>query len=124
MITRPDRMHQDSARLMRLGAAEDYEAFNTEFHSMLYRGAHSSHVEKLALMTRSRLAPFRRAQFRLASRLGKSWTEHDAIVTAILRGDARAAGGAAWTHVAIVSEASTVFATGNEASSGERLVSV
>ena len=41
-------------------------------------------------MTRSRLAPFRRAQFRLPGRLAKSWDEHDAIVTAILRGDGAA----------------------------------
>jgi DNA-binding GntR family transcriptional regulator len=106
-----DRKHHDSARLVHLGAEEDYEAFNTEFHSMLYRGAHSSHVEKLAQVTRSRLAPFRRAQFRLAGRLAKSWAEHDGIVTAILRGDGAAAGGAAKAHVAIVSEASAVFAS-------------
>ena len=62
-------------------------------------------------MTRSRLAPFRRAQFRLPGRLAKSWDEHDAIVTAILRGDGRGAGAAAKAHVSIVSEASAVFAT-------------
>ena len=61
-------------------------------------------------MTRSRLAPFRRAQFMLPGRLAKSWEEHDAIVTAIMRGDAAAAGKAARAHVSIVSEASAVFA--------------
>ncbi|TGS48776.1 MULTISPECIES: GntR family transcriptional regulator [unclassified Mesorhizobium] len=111
--------HEASARLVRLGAEEDYEYFNTEFHSRLYRGAHSTHIYELTATTRSRLAPFRRAQFRLAGRLAKSWQEHDAIVTAILRGDSAAAGAAAKDHVAIVSVASAVFAVG-EQSSGPR----
>ncbi|ESY89439.1 DNA-binding GntR family transcriptional regulator [Mesorhizobium sp. URHB0026] len=102
--------HQASARLVRLSAEEDYEHFNTEFHSRLYRGAHSTHIHELTVTTRGRLAPFRRAQFRLAGRLTKSWQEHDEIVTAILRGDGAAAGKAARDHVSIVSEASSVFA--------------
>ncbi|TIT40488.1 MAG: FCD domain-containing protein, partial [Mesorhizobium sp.] len=91
-------------------AEEDYEYFNTEFHTRLYRGAHSKHIYELTVMTRSRLAPFRRAQFMLPGRLAKSWQEHDVIVTAIMRGDGAAAGNAAKDHVSIVSEASAVFA--------------
>jgi DNA-binding GntR family transcriptional regulator len=106
-----EREHQASARLVHLAAEEDYEAHNTEFHSRLYSGAHSKHIQELATLTRSRLAPFRRAQFRLPGRLAKSWDEHHAIVTAIMRGDAVAAGAAAKAHVSIVSEASAVFAT-------------
>ncbi|GLS41107.1 GntR family transcriptional regulator [Mesorhizobium tianshanense] len=102
--------HQASARLVQLAAEEDYEYFNTEFHTRLYRGAHSKHIYELTVMTRSRLAPFRRAQFMLPGRLAKSWQEHDVIVTAIMRGDSAAAGKAAKDHVSIVSEASAVFA--------------
>ncbi|TIT71286.1 MAG: GntR family transcriptional regulator, partial [Mesorhizobium sp.] len=65
--------HQASARLVQLGAEEDYEYFNTEFHSRLYRGAHNAHIQDLTVTTRSRLAPFRRAQFMLPGRLAKSW---------------------------------------------------
>ncbi|TIX14266.1 MAG: GntR family transcriptional regulator [Mesorhizobium sp.] len=102
--------HQALARLVQLGAEEDYEYFNTEFHSRLYRGAHNAHIQDLTVTTRSRLAPFRRAQFMLPGRLAKSWQEHDLIVTAIMRGDGAAAGKAARDHVSIVSEASAVFA--------------
>lgn len=105
-----EREHQASARLVHLGAEEDYESYNTEFHTRLYLGAHSKHVYELATMTRSRLAPFRRAQFRLPGRLAKSWDEHELIVTAIMRGDCAAAGVAAKAHVSLVSEASAVFA--------------
>lgn len=104
--------HQTSARLVHLGAEEAYEAYNTDFHSRLYSGAHSKHIEELAHLTRSRLAPFRRAQFRLPQRLSKSWDEHDVIVSAILQGNGEAAGAAAKGHVSIVSEASAVFAVG------------
>jgi len=106
-----EQEHEASSRLVRLGAEEDYEAHNTDFHSRLYSGAHSPHIQELALATRSRLAPFRRAQFRLPGRLSMSWNEHDAIVTAVLRGDSEAAGSAAKAHVSIVSEASAVFAS-------------
>jgi len=105
-----DHMHRESAELVHKGAEEAYEAYNTEFHSRLYAGAHNKHIDEMARMTRSRLAPFRRAQFRLPGRLALSWKEHDQIVGAILRGDAPAAGSAAHAHVATVSEASAVFA--------------
>jgi DNA-binding GntR family transcriptional regulator len=105
-----EQEHQASRRLVQFGAEEEYEAYNTAFHSRLYRGAHSSHIHEITAATRSRLAPFRRAQFRLPGRLGKSWQEHDAIVTAIMRGDGMAAGAAARAHVSIVSAASAVFA--------------
>jgi DNA-binding GntR family transcriptional regulator len=95
---------------VRTGAEEDYATYNTEFHSQLYRGAHNDHIFELVTQTRARLAPFRRAQFRLPGRLAKSFSEHDVIVTAIMRADAAAASQAAYSHVAIVSDASIVFA--------------
>jgi DNA-binding GntR family transcriptional regulator len=102
--------HRASARLVRAGAEEDYAAYNVEFHTQLYSGAHNDHIFELVTQTRARLAPFRRAQFRLPGRLAKSFDEHDAIVAAIMRADANAATQAAYSHVAIVSDASIVFA--------------
>ena len=104
-----DFRHQQSKRLVHLDAEEEYDAFNTTFHSAIYRGAHSSHIEELTLATRSRLAPFRRVQFRLHGRLARSWAEHDAIVTAVLRSDGVAAANAAKAHVSVVSVASATF---------------
>jgi DNA-binding GntR family transcriptional regulator len=106
-----EREHHASVRLVHLGAEEDYENYNIGFHTRLYDGAHSKHIFELATLTRSRLAPFRRAQFRLIGRLSKSWDEHDAIVTAIMRANGAAAGEAARAHVASVSSASAVFAS-------------
>ena len=103
--------HRASARLVHQGAEEDYAAHNVEFHTRLYRGAHNEHICELVTQSRVRLAPFRRAQFRLPGRLAKSYDEHDVIVTAIMRADATGAGQAAYSHVAIVSDVSTVFAS-------------
>ncbi len=102
--------HRSSIRLVQSGSPEDYSAYNTEFHNRIYRGAHNDHLLELVTQTRARLAPFRRAQFRLSGRLSKSFEEHGRIVTAILRGDGEAAGRAAREHVSIVSDASAVFA--------------
>jgi DNA-binding GntR family transcriptional regulator len=107
--------HRASAKLVHAGAEEGYAAHNTEFHTRLYRGAHNEHIFELVTQTRARLAPFRRAQFRLPGRLAKSYDEHDVIVTAIMRGDVAAAGQAAYSHVAIVSDASITFATAKNA---------
>lgn len=107
-----DVEHRASVRLVQSGSQEEYSAYNTEFHNRLYRGAHNDHLLELAMQTRARLAPFRRAQFRLSGRLSRSYEEHDRIVTAILRADPRAAGQAAFDHVSIVSDASVVFAGG------------
>lgn len=104
-----DALHQASMRLVHLGAEDDYALHNIDFHTRLYNGAHNAHIYELVSLTRSRLAPFRRAQFRIPGRLAKSWDEHDAIVTAIMRGDAEGAAAAARAHVAIVSDASSEF---------------
>lgn len=102
--------HQAAAQLVARDAESDYELFNSDFHLRLYRGAHSMHIYELAVLTRSRLAPFRRAQFRLEGRLEKSWREHDRIVRAILARDGDGAGAAARAHLTVVGEASVVFA--------------
>lgn len=101
--------HHAAMRLVHLGAEDDYAQHNADFHSRIYDGAHSLHVRELAIVTRRRLAPFRRAQFRLPGRLSKSWDEHDTIVRAILRADIAGAEAAARAHVATVSDASSQF---------------
>ncbi|AJY51232.1 GntR family transcriptional regulator [Halomonas sp. KO116] len=97
------RLHKDALRIVRDGTTSDYEAFNHEFHTHLYEGSHSPYLRDLALATRSRLKPFRKAQFRMPQRPSLSWQEHDAIVVAILEGDGEAAARATRSHVMQVS---------------------
>ena len=106
-----ESLHRESFDIVKTGASEDYAAFNTEFHSRLYSGAHNAHIQETVLQTRARLAPFRRAQFRLEGRLQHSWDEHEGIVSAILNRDGAAASCAAYSHVSIVGDASRTFAS-------------
>lgn len=78
---------------------------NGHFHTMIYKGTHNDIIDGIALGLRQRLAPFRRAQFRAPGRLAHSYIEHDAVVTAIKRGDAEAAHAAMLHHVSLVESA-------------------
>lgn len=91
--------HRDMGRLVRAGDVHGYRAANLVFHGKLYAGAHNAYLAELATATRRRLAPFRGAQLEAAERLPRSYAEHGAIVTAILRADAAAAGAAMRRHL-------------------------
>lgn len=107
--------HMESLAIVQNAGAEDYASFNTEFHNRLYSGAHNAHIQETVIQTRARLAPFRRAQFRLEGRLQHSWAEHDNIVKAILNKDGATASQAAYSHVSIVGDASKAFTSANNA---------
>ncbi len=107
-------VHKASNLLVKSGNTEAYAALNVEFHNKIYAGAHNAHIQGMVSQTRARLAPFRRAQFRLDGRLDQSWREHGKIVDAILCGDGHAAAVAAYGHVSIVGAASIVFAKASD----------
>src|SRR3546814_19908500 len=71
---------------------------------MVYKGAHNALLAETAASIRRRLAPFRRAQFHLEGRLPRSQAEHDAVVSATVRGDAAAAHAALLHHVTLVEQ--------------------
>jgi DNA-binding GntR family transcriptional regulator len=77
---------------------------NHALHGMIYKGAHNAILAETAVSIRRRLAPFRRAQFHLEGRLPRSLAEHDAVVSAIVRGDAPAAHAAMLHHVTLVEQ--------------------
>lgn len=103
------QLHQESVHLVRDGTADAYARYNQEFHSLIFEGAQSPQLQQLADATRTRLAPFRRAQFRLMNRVSKSWEEHDAIVRALMAGDAEGVARMMRLHVQTVSAMSAEF---------------
>lgn len=103
---RLEEMHHLSLRLVHEGDSSAYSHHNNEFHSLIYRGSHNEFLEDTARTVRRRVLPFRHSQFRVAGRLGNSHAEHDAVVTAILRGDAAGAEAAMRVHVGKVTVAS------------------
>lgn len=114
-MTTPERrsleaLHDSLRLLMQKGDPARYRETNEAFHAAIYAGAHNGYLADIALMTRVRVAPFRRAQFRASGRLGGSYHEHDAIVRAILRGDEPGARTAMRDHIGIVRDAFRSYA--------------
>ncbi len=95
-------LQEEGARLVSAGRRDAYVDFNTRFHEAIYRGAHNEFLAELAISVRTRCAPFRRAQFETLGRLAKSHAEHEAVVTAIQRGDADTAATEMRAHIIVV----------------------
>jgi DNA-binding GntR family transcriptional regulator len=94
--------HEDLRVLIQSGDPQRYHEVNEAFHGCIYAGAHNSYLAELTLATRSRVQPFRRAQFRNLGRLAKSHAEHDDVVQAILRGDRALAARSMHSHIIMV----------------------
>jgi DNA-binding GntR family transcriptional regulator len=107
-----DGLHARMAAIVHAGDAARYAEANDTFHSAIYDGAHNDYLAEITRATRTRLQPFRRAQFGALGRLAKSHAEHGLIVEAILRGDAEAASAAMHSHIAIVEDAYQRLARG------------
>jgi DNA-binding GntR family transcriptional regulator len=107
--------HETMTALAASGDLEGYSDANVAFHSAIYAGAHNAPVAEFALNLRRRVGPFRRAQFQVEGRLTRSNQEHDAVVRAILSGDAAGAHTAMLHHVSLVEDAFETFAASSAA---------
>src|SRR4029077_7698510 len=94
--------HEELRALIQAGDPQRYHEVNEQFHATIYAGAHKAYLADMTLATRTRVQPFRRAQFRLIGRLAKSHVEHDRVVNAILRGDKAGAASAMRAHILTV----------------------
>ena len=97
--------HEAMLALANAGNPDAYSDANVAFHLAIYAGAHNEPLAEFARSLRRRVAPFRRAQFRVDGRLLRSNHEHDAVVRAILSGDAAGAHAAMLHHVSLVEDA-------------------
>jgi DNA-binding GntR family transcriptional regulator len=98
-------LHQEMAKFVEPNDETSFAEANVRLHTMIYNGTHNGIIAEIAFGLRRRLAPFRRAQFRTPGRLPHSHAEHDAVVNAIVRGDAAAAHAAMLHHVSLVDDA-------------------
>jgi len=101
--------HEAMTALAGQGDPAAYADANVAFHSAIYAGAHNAPIAEYAMSLRRRVGPFRRAQFQVEGRLTRSNQEHDAVVRAILVGDAAAAHAAMLHHVSLVEDAFEAF---------------
>jgi DNA-binding GntR family transcriptional regulator len=79
-----------------------YYELNIKFHETIYALSHNSFLAEVTIGARNRVAPFRRAQFQSLGRLVRSVEEHEAVVAAILAGDAERAAAAMRDHLGYV----------------------
>jgi DNA-binding GntR family transcriptional regulator len=108
---RLEALHESMAALVRLGDPDAYADANQSFHLSIYAGAHNAVVADFTSNLRRRLSPFRRAQFRTTGRLPRSYAEHEAVLHAILTGNAPAAHVAMLHHVSLVEHAFDEFSS-------------
>jgi len=119
---RLELVHRRSQEAVRSSDKESYRALNFEFHDVIYRGAHNEFLLTTTTGIRQRIAPFRRAQFAIQDRLTKSYDEHGAIVSALLRGDADTASALMRSHVNVVRSASRDYVHGLERSASDTVI--
>jgi DNA-binding GntR family transcriptional regulator len=115
-MTTPERralelVHEEMRALIKTGDPQRFHEVNEAFHSAIYSGAHNNYLAEMTVATRSRVQPFRRAQFRTLGRLAKSHTEHDRVVVAILRGERERAAMAMREHIGTVRETYEIYAS-------------
>ena len=105
-----EAVHEELRALIQGGDPQRYHEVNEAFHAAIYAGTHNAYLAEMTHATRSRVQPFRRAQFRNLGRLAKSHVEHDRVVLAILRGDREGAAGAMREHIMLVCEEYEAYA--------------
>jgi DNA-binding GntR family transcriptional regulator len=105
-----EQLHRQCGELVRSGDSERYHVANAAFHAALRRGCRNTVLEEVVAALRHRFAPLSRAQFRGPGRLAQSYTEHDTIVQAILRGDGDQAYRATLCHGSSISRAFVDYA--------------
>ena len=95
-------IHEKLRLMIKSGDPQRYHEVNEAFHACLYAGAHNDYLAEMTLATRTRVQPFRRAQFRNLGRLAKSHAEHDRVVQAVLRGERSLAAQTMYAHIMTV----------------------
>lgn len=86
------------------GDPDAYFYCNERFHAAIYAGSHNGFLAEEAAALQRRLRPYRRLQLRVRDRMTNSFAEHEAVVAALLAGDAAAAGDALRRHVSVQGE--------------------
>jgi DNA-binding GntR family transcriptional regulator len=98
-----EALHLKTKRLTRAPAdAEAYFEESSGFHRLIFEASQNAELAELASQMYTRLLPYRRRQLGVTLRPGESYLEHDAVLRAILAGDADAAAAAMRAHSGVV----------------------
>ena len=88
-----------------------YAEADVAFHAAIYQGTHNIYVIESTRQIWQRIAPFRRHQLLTGERLTASQEEHEAILTAVLQGNAEQAAAAMRRHIAAVRDSFSISTT-------------
>lgn len=102
-----ETQHRGMGEAVREGDVASYRAGNVAFHTLIYEGARNSYLREITQATRARLGPYRGAQLEAPQRLAQSHREHEAILAAIVRGEADKAARLMRRHLAVTRETLT-----------------
>jgi len=102
-----ERAHKACVDQARRHDPEQYYEANRIFHEVVYAGTRNGYLEETTRALRNRLSSYRRFQLHQPGRVANSLAEHQAVVAAILAGDADQAATAMRAHVAIQGEVFT-----------------
>jgi DNA-binding GntR family transcriptional regulator len=102
-----ERAHKTCVDLACRRDPERYYEANWVFHELIYAGTHNTYLEETTRALRQRLSSYRRFQLHQPGRVANSLAEHEAVVTAILAGNAEQAASAMRTHVTVQGEVFT-----------------
>jgi DNA-binding GntR family transcriptional regulator len=80
---------------------DEYFYRGETFHQCIYAGSHNAFLIEHARTLHRRLRPYRRLQLRVRGRIDKSFSEHDAVVRAIIDGKGDIAGELLRDHIMI-----------------------
>lgn len=93
-------LHAEAAAAAKAEDEARYDELNDQLHQAIYTGTHNPTISGTTENLRQRIMPFRAFAGTAAHRIHESHLEHDALVTAILAGDAARAQDAMRDHVA------------------------
>lgn len=96
--------HRACARARDASDPDAYYYENERFHMAIYEGSHNGFLAEQATALHRRLRPYRRLQLRVRDRVPASFSEHQAIVEAILAGDAEATAQRMRSHIVVQGE--------------------
>ncbi len=96
--------HDACCKAAASGTPDEYFRANESFHEAIYSGSHNEFLAEQARALQNRLKAYRRLQLRVRNRVNTSLAEHQAVVDAVLAGDAEAAEKALRSHILIQGE--------------------
>ena len=96
--------HQACEAARDAGKPDLYYQLNEVFHRCIYDASHNGFLAEQATALHRRLRPYRRLQLRVRNRMDSSFSEHAAIVDAIIAGHSEQAAELLQKHVVVQGE--------------------